>query len=381
MLLGQDRKELTMSALAQPIERHTSEQMSNIARLDAETAWAAFMRRDRSWDGRVIGAVSTTGVYCKPSCPARRPKRENVTFFASAEEARTAGYRPCLRCKPDEVGRDRDAVSKAVKLIEQAEEAPSLAEIANAVGYAPHHFQRIFKRDLGVSPAEYARGLRNRRAQDALRANGRVTDAVYDAGYSGPSGFYSDAKERLGMTPSAWRDGGRGETIRWTHFDSPLGQMLIAATSKGICRLTFDDSEASLKRLFPKATVVKDDGGLKELVEGALAAIERPLAAPDLPIDVAGTAFQEAVWRELRRIPPGETRSYADIAAAIGHPKAVRAVGTANGDNHVCVLIPCHRVIRSDGSLGGYGGGIERKKHLLAAEGHPTESPELPLVE
>jgi AraC family transcriptional regulator of adaptative response/methylated-DNA-[protein]-cysteine methyltransferase len=179
------------------------------------------------------------------------------------------------------------------------------------------------------------------------------------------------------MTPSAWRDGGRGETIRWTHFDSPLGQMFIAATSKGICRLTFDDSEDSLRRLFPNATLVQDDGGLKELVEGALEAIERPLAMPDLPIDVAGTAFQEAVWRELRKIPAGETRSYAEIAAAIGHPKAVRAVGSANGDNHVCVLIPCHRVIRSDGSLGGYGGGIERKKKLLAAEGVEPEPPRL----
>ena len=183
------------------------------------------------------------------------------------------------------------------------------------------------------------------------------------------------------MTPSAWRDGGRGHTIRWTHFDSPLGEMFIAATEKGICRLTFDDSEDSLKRLFPRATIVKDDGGLRGLVEGALAAIERPLAMPDLPIDVAGTAFQEAVWRELRKIPPGETRSYAEIAAAIGHPKAVRAVGSANGDNHVVVLIPCHRVIRTDGSLGGYGGGIQRKVRLLEAEGHPVASPELPLAD
>src|SRR6476469_2875975 len=358
-----------------------SEAMTAPIPLNADTSWAAFMRRDRSWDGRIIGAVKTTGIYCKPSCPARRPKREHVEFFASGEEARTAGYRACLRCKPDEVGRDREAVAQAIKLMERAEEAPSLAELAGAVDYAPHHFQRLFKRDLGVSPAEYARGLRNRRSEAALKANGRVTDAVYDAGYSGPSSFYSDAKERLGMTPSAWRDGGRGETIRWTHFDSPLGQMLIAATSKGICRLTFDDSEASLRRHFPHATIVEDAGGLKELVEGALAAIESPLAARELPIDVAGTAFQESVWRELRKIPPGETRSYAQIAAAIGQPKAVRAVGTANGDNHVCVLIPCHRVIRSDGSLGGYGGGIERKKKLLASEGHPVAEPELPLAE
>jgi AraC family transcriptional regulator of adaptative response/methylated-DNA-[protein]-cysteine methyltransferase len=353
--------------------------MSTVARLDADTAWAAFMRRDRSWDGRIIGAVKTTGIYCKPSCPAKRPKRENVEFFASAEEARAAGFRPCLRCKPDEVGRDRDAIANAVKLIEGAEEALPLEQLAEAVGYAPHHFQRLFKRDLGVSPAEYARGIRSRRAEDALKENGRVTDAVYDAGYSGPSGFYSDAKERLGMTPSAWRNGGRGETIRWTHFDSPLGRMMIAATSKGICRLTFDDDAHSLRRLFPNATVVEDAGGLKDLIEGALAAIEQPLAMRDLPIDVAGTAFQEAVWRELRKIPAGETRSYAQIAAAIGQPKAVRAVGTANGDNHVAVLIPCHRVIRSDGSLGGYAGGLDRKRKLLAAEGHRDQAPELPL--
>jgi AraC family transcriptional regulator of adaptative response/methylated-DNA-[protein]-cysteine methyltransferase len=346
-----------------------------------QEAWAAFERRDRQWDGRVIGAVKTTGIYCKPSCPARRPKRENVEFFATVGEARAAGYRPCLRCKPDEVGRDREAVAKAAKLIEQAEEAPGLAELAAAVGYAPHHFQRLFKRDLGVSPADYARALRAQRAEDALKANGRVTDAIYDAGYAGPSGFYSDARERLGMTPSAWRDGGRGATIRWTTFDSPLGQMLIAATDKGICRLTFDDSEASLRRLFPSAEIIKDDGGLRALVEGALAAIERPLAAPDLPIDVAGTAFQEKVWRELRKIPLGETRSYAQIAAAIGQPKAVRAVGTANGDNHVAVLIPCHRVIRSDGTLGGYAGGLDRKRRLLDAEGHRAAAPELPLVE
>ena len=370
-----------MATLALDILAPRSGSMTNVSRLDADTAWAAFMRRDRAWDGRIYGAVTTTGIYCKPSCPARRPKRENVIFYATPEEARAAGYRSCLRCKPDEVSRDREAVAKAIRLIEQADEAPNLSDLAEAVGYAPHHFQRLFKRDLGVSPAEYARGLRKTRAETALKANGRVTDAIYDAGYQNPSGFYSDAKERLGMTPSAWRNGGQGETIRWTTFDSPLGEMLIAATSKGICRLTFDDSEASLRRLFPNATIVKDDGGLRDLVEGALTAIKRPLAAPELPIDVAGTAFQEAVWRELRKIPPGETRSYAEIAAAIGAPKAVRAVGSANGDNHVCVLIPCHRVIRSDGSLGGYGGGIERKKQLLETEGSHVEAPQLPLVE
>jgi AraC family transcriptional regulator of adaptative response/methylated-DNA-[protein]-cysteine methyltransferase len=357
-----------MATLA-PRREPSRSAMVKVSRLDPDTAWAAFMRRDRSWDGRVIGAVKTTGIYCKPSCPARRPRREHVAFFATAAEARSAGYRACLRCKPDEVGRDREAVARAVKLIEGAQDPPRLADLADAVGYAPHHFQRLFTRELGVSPAAYARGLRAKRAEQHLEENERVTDAIYDAGYSGPSRFYSDAKERLGMTPSAWRDGGRGETIRWTIVQSALGPMLVAATPKGICRLTFDDSVDSLRRIFPNATLIADDGSMSALVEGALAAVERPLAMPDLPIDVAGTAFQEAVWRELRKIPPGETRSYAQIAAAVGKPGAVRATGSANGANHVAVLIPCHRVVRSDGSLGGYAGGIERKRKLLEAEG------------
>lgn len=349
--------------------------------IDDGQAWAAFERRDRGWDGRVIGAVHTTGIYCKPSCPARRPKRENVTFYSSAEEARAAGFRPCLRCKPDEVGRDREAVAAAVTLIERAEQAPSLVELAAAVGYAPHHFQRLFKRDLGVSPAQYARGLRNRRTEQALKENGRVTDAVYEAGYQSPSGFYSDAKERLGMTPSAWRDGGRGEMIRYVVADSPLGPLLIAATAKGICRLTFGENAQALHKHFPYAEIRPDDGTIAPWVEGALKAIHAPAEAPDIPVDVRGTAFQEAVWAELRKIPLGETRSYADIAAAVGKPGAVRAVGTANGSNPVSVIVPCHRVIRSDGSLGGYGGGLPNKTKLLKAEGVSVGAPELPLVD
>ncbi|QNP43396.1 methylphosphotriester-DNA--protein-cysteine methyltransferase family protein [Sphingomonas daechungensis] len=210
-----------MEALARKASEHKREAVTNVSRLDADTAWAAFMRRDRGWDGRVIGAVKTTGIYCKPSCPAKRPKRENVEFFATGADALEAGYRPCLRCKPDEVGRDREAVAKAVSLIEAAEEAPSLTALSAAVDYAPHHFQRIFKRDLGVSPAEYWRGLRAKRAADALAETSQVTEAIYEAGYSGPSRFYADAKDRLGMTPSAWRDGGRGETIRYVVTESP----------------------------------------------------------------------------------------------------------------------------------------------------------------
>lgn len=340
---------------------------------DHEEAWAAFERRDRSADGRFLVAVTTTSIYCKPSCPARRPRREHVEFFTDGALARDAGFRPCLRCRPDEVGRDRDAVVRAVRLIEQAEEPRSLAELASAVGYAPHHFQRIFTRDVGMSPAAYARALRMRRATEALTEQSSVTAAVYEAGYSAPSRFYAEAGERLGMAPSAWRDGGKGETIRWTVVDSALGPMLLAATGKGICRLSFDQDGEDLRRIFPRATLVEDDGEMAELVQGALTAVERPATAPDLPLDVAGTAFQEAVWAELRKIPPGETRSYAEIAAAVGRPGAVRAAGSANGANHVSVLIPCHRVLRSDGSLGGYAWGLERKRKLLEAEGaNPT---------
>ncbi len=337
--------------------------------IDRDEAWAAFERRDRRWDGRVIGAVTTTGIYCKPSCPARRPKREHVEFFADGAAARAGGYRPCLRCKPDEVGRDRKAVARANRLIEHAEEALRLDDLARAVGYAPHHFQRLFTRETGVSPAAYARGVRAGRAQQNLQADRSVTETIYDSGYSAPSRFYADAKDRMGMTPSAWRDGGRGETIRYAMLDTPLGRMLVAATVKGICRLTFDEDVADLKRRFPNATILPADTAMASLISGVMQAIETPQSAHQLPIDVAGTAFQEAVWKQLRKIPPGETRSYADIAAAIGEPGAVRAVGTANGSNPVAILVPCHRVIRSDGTLGGYAGGLDRKRKLLAAEG------------
>jgi AraC family transcriptional regulator of adaptative response/methylated-DNA-[protein]-cysteine methyltransferase len=337
-----------------------------------DEAWSAFERRDRSYEGRLIGAVRTTRIYCKPGCPARRPRRENVEFFADAAGARAAGYRACLRCKPDEVGRDQEAIARAAQLIEQADEPIALAALAQAVGYAEHHFQRLFTRALGVSPAAFARALRAKRIERHLEESTFVTDAIYDAGYAAPSRFYADARDRLGMTPSAWRDGGRGETIRWTVVPSKLGPMLVAATPKGICRLTFDEGEEALRRIFPRATLIEDDGGMADLVAGALAAVERPATMPDLPLDVAGTAFQEAVWQELRKIPPGETRSYAQIAAAVGKPGAVRAAGSANGANHVAVLIPCHRVVRSDGTLGGYAGGTDRKRKLLEAEGRPS---------
>ena len=331
-------------------------------------AWDAFMRRDRRYDGQFIGAVKTTGIYCKPSCAARHPLRENVEFFTTAAEAMAAGYRSCMRCRPDEVGRDREAVAAALKLIEEAEDALSLEALAAAVDYAPHPFHRLFKRDTGVTPAAYARALRAKRAAIALDGNGSVTDAIYEAGYSGPSRFYAGTRGHLGMTPSAWKNGGYGVTIRWAVVETALGQMLLAATDKGICRLSFDEDESALAHRFPKADIVAGGAALEELVTGAIAAIEHPAQMPDLPLDIAGTAFQQAIWNELRRIPAGETRTYADIAAAVGNPKAVRAAGSANGANNVAVLIPCHRVIRTDGTLGGYAYGLERKEKLLSAE-------------
>jgi len=258
-------------------------------------------------------------------------------------------------------------VRQAIDLLSQ-DAPPALEALAIEVGYAPHHFRRVFKRATGVSPAQYARGLRAQRAEAALTSEARVTDAIYDAGYSGPSRFYEEAGQRLGMTPTAWRRGGSGVTIRWTIACTSLGPMLVAATEKGICRLSFDEDESALVRRFPNARIEAGGEALSELVAGAVMAVETPSRMPDLPLDVAGTAFQLAVWAELRRIPPGETRTYAQMAAAVGKPKAVRAAGSANGANPISVLIPCHRVVRSDGSLGGYAYGLDRKRALLDKE-------------
>lgn len=280
-------------------------------RIDADAAWAAVLRRDRGFDGRFVTGVLTTGIYCRPSCAARHPARANVRFFADGAAARAHGLRACKRCLPDDAGRD----------------------------------------------------------EVALASEPRVTDAIYEAGYSGPGRFYEDTKGRLGMTPSAWKNGGAGALIRWAVVPTTLGEMLVAATEKGICRLSFDEGAEALVQRFPKAQILPADAATQALIEGAVLAVENPARMPDLPLDVAGTAFQEAVWQELRRIPIGETRSYADIAAAVGKPKAVRAAGSANGANNIAVLIPCHRVVRTDGSLGGYAYGLERKARLLEREG------------
>jgi AraC family transcriptional regulator, regulatory protein of adaptative response / methylated-DNA-[protein]-cysteine methyltransferase len=335
--------------------------------IDANQAWAAFSRRDRAYDGRFVGAVRTTGIYCKPSCPARHPKREHVRFYESPEAERAAGFRACLRCRPDEVGRDRQAVAEAVRLLD-AGAAPTLAVLAARVGYAPHHFQRLFTRATGVSPAAYARARRAEAAAGALQTESSVTDAIYAAGYSGPSRFYADA-ERLGMRPSAWARGGAGVTIRWTVVATSLGPLLIAATERGLCRVAFEEDGAALARRFPRATIEPGGAALAELAARVVALVESPERDADLPLDVRGTAFQEAVWQALKAIPAGETRTYAELAAMAGRPEAVRAAGTACGTNPLAVVVPCHRAKRADGTLGGYAYGLERKAALLTREG------------
>ena len=337
-------------------------------RLDADECWSAVLARDRSCDGRFVTGVLTTGIYCRPSCAARHPKRENVRFFADGAAAREIGLRACKRCSPDDVSRDERAVLAAIAAIKAAEQPLALAGLAEDAGYSVAHFQRVFTRHTGLSPAAYARALRTERAADALSSEDRVTDAIYQAGYSGPSRFYEGNEGRLGMAPSAWVSGGKGVTIRWAIVPTSLGAMLVAATGKGVCRLSFNEGREALEARFPHAELIEGGADFAALLGDVIAAVEAPGDFGHIPLDVKGTAFQEAIWRELRRIPKGETRSYAEIAAAVGKPKAVRAAGSANGANNVAVLIPCHRVVRSDGSLGGYAYGLEIKRALLNKE-------------
>ncbi|SEH17329.1 DNA-O6-methylguanine--protein-cysteine S-methyltransferase /Transcriptional regulator Ada [Sphingopyxis sp. YR583] len=332
--------------------------------------WAAVQRRDRALDGRFVTGVLTTGIYCRPSCAARHPLRDNVRFFADGATARETGLRPCKRCLPDDVARDEGAVLAAIQAIKTSEEPLALGDLAARTGYSPTHFQRVFTRQTGLSPAAYARALREERARQALSDGRRVTDAIYDAGFSGPSRFYENMEGRMGMTASAWVNGGKGTTIHWAVVPTSLGDMLVAATEKGVCRLSFDEGREALEERFPAASLIEGGEEFEALLKQVIAAVEAPVNGFDhIPIDVKGTAFQEAVWRELRKIPAGETRSYADIAAAVGKPKAVRAAGSANGANNVAVLIPCHRVVRSDGTLGGYAYGLPIKEELLKREG------------
>lgn len=328
---------------------------------------AAFAARDAAFDGRFVVAVTTTRIYCRPSCPARRPRPENTLYYPDNACAEQRGFRPCLRCKPDMAARDDAAVIRAIGLIRATGNA-RLIDLAAAVGYSATHFQRVFTRKTGLSPAAYARALKQERARDALSGGTGVTAAIYDSGFEAPSRFYEAMEGKLGMTPSAWTRGGQGVTIRWAEVDTTLGRMLVAATDRGLCRLSFNEGPEELVRRFPNADLAPGDDRFAALLQQVIGAVERPGSGSGIPLDVAGTAFQQRVWEELRRIPPGETRSYAQIAAAAGRPKAVRAAGSANGANNVAVLIPCHRAVRTDGSLGGYAYGTDIKRELLERE-------------
>jgi AraC family transcriptional regulator, regulatory protein of adaptative response / methylated-DNA-[protein]-cysteine methyltransferase len=335
--------------------------------------WAAVLDHDTAADGRFVYAVSSTGIYCRPSCPSRRPNRRNVSFFATPGEAEAGGYRPCRRCRP------REAETDAVRRVRRAQryldhhldETVTLARLGEAVGVSPYHLQRTFKRITGVSPKAWAGARRMERMKTQLRKGESVSRATYSAGYSSPSRAYHASRARLGMTPGAYRNGGRGVAIRFTTVDTSLGTVLIAGTERGLCFVALGEEagalERELRQEYPAAGVERDDHTLRAWAE-QVAAIAGGEGGHRLPLDVPGTEFQWRVWEALQRIPRGETRTYAEIARELGQPSAARAVARACATNQVSLVIPCHRVVRGDGGLGGYRWGIERKRELLAAE-------------
>lgn len=337
--------------------------------------WAAVLGRDRHADGVFYFAVRTTGVYCRPTCAARTPRRQNVRFYTAPDEAERAGFRPCKRCRPNEPARaDRHAaaVAKACRLIESAEETPSLSELAAAAGLSRYHFHRVFKAKTGVTPKAYAAAHRSRRVREELVSAGSVTEAIYDAGYNSSGRFYETSQAVLGMRPKDFRSGGRGESIRFAVGQCSLGAILVASTGKGVCSILLGDDPGTLVRdlqdLFPNAQLTGGEPAFEQIVAKAVGLIEAPTLGLDLPLDIRGTAFQRRVWHALRKIPAGATASYAQIAKRVGAPKAVRAVAQACASNHIAVAIPCHRVVRTDGALSGYRWGVERKRALLGRE-------------
>ena len=332
-------------------------------------AWDAVQRKDRAFDGAFVTGVHSTGIYCRPSCPARAPLRKNVRFYATPADAEAAGLRACKRCSPKTQSAEEACVLAAIAAIRE-NGAMTLDQLADLTGYSPTHFQRLFKRTVGLSPAAFARALREERVREALEGGASVTDALYEAGYSAPSRFYADTKGKLGMQASDWRDGGNGRVIHWSVVPTSLGEMLVAATEKGVCCLAFNEGEAELRSRFPKADLVEGGEEFSALLQQVVAAVEQPdLDNSHIPLDVKGTAFQQRCWEALRKIPPGETRSYGEQAAMLGNPKASRAVGSANGANNIAVLIPCHRVVPASGGVGGYAYGPEIKAELLRREG------------
>jgi AraC family transcriptional regulator of adaptative response/methylated-DNA-[protein]-cysteine methyltransferase len=337
--------------------------------------WAAVLRRDAAADGRFYFSVRTTGVYCRPSCAARVARRENVAFHLTCAEAERAGFRPCKRCRPDEAPlaeRQASLVAKVCRLIEEAEEAPSLDALARTAGMSRFYFHRVFKSVTGVTPKAYAAAHRARRVREELGQRDTVTEAIYGAGFNSSGRFYAASSDLLGMTPTAFRAGGNGASIRFAVGECSLGSILVAATDKGVCAILFGDDPDTLVRdlqdRFPKARLIGADNEFEQLVATVVGFVEAPAQGLDLPLDVRGTAFQQRVWQALREIPSGSTASYAEIAGRIGQPKAVRAVARACASNGIAVAIPCHRVVRNDGALSGYRWGVERKRALLERE-------------
>jgi AraC family transcriptional regulator, regulatory protein of adaptative response / methylated-DNA-[protein]-cysteine methyltransferase len=341
---------------------------------DAER-WAAVVRRDRQADGRFYFAVETTGIYCRPSCPARRPRRQHVQFHATCAAAEQAGFRPCQRCRPQDpalAAQYAVAVEQACRLMEHAETVPRLEQLAAAVGMSRYHFHRVFTALTGITPKAYAAAHRAQRMREELSRTATVTDAIYDAGFHSNGRFYATSSEVLGMTPTTFRSGGAGEAIRFAVGACSLGSILVAATAKGVCAILLgDDPEALVHQLqdrFPQARLVGGDNDFAQLVATVVGFVEAPGLGLDLPLDVRGTAFQQRVWQALRAIPAGATASYTDIAQRLGAPNAVRAVAQACAANVLAVAIPCHRVVRHDGTLSGYQWGVERKRALLDRE-------------
>jgi AraC family transcriptional regulator of adaptative response/methylated-DNA-[protein]-cysteine methyltransferase len=341
--------------------------------LTPDECWQAVLKRDRSYDSRFILGVTSTGIYCRPGCPARTPKRDNVRFFATTAQARAAGLRPCKRCHPDAAVDPNVALVQAVAEALQAdrERSPSLVELGRTFGMSPFHLQRVFKRITGVSPKQYVLGLRRQQLRSALKTEGSVTRAMVDSGYSS-SALYGQRQAGLGMTPSTFRAGGQSTTIRYTTVPSALGQLLVAATERGVCAVRMADSKHQLERElqaeFPAAVLAADDRELGGYVRQIVRHLNSQQPHLDLPLDVRGTAFQHKVWETLRHIPYGQTRSYQQVAAELGNPKAYRAVANACAHNPVALVIPCHRVVHADGSLSGYRWGAERKRELLVKE-------------
>jgi AraC family transcriptional regulator of adaptative response/methylated-DNA-[protein]-cysteine methyltransferase len=340
-----------------------------------ERRWHAVVTRDSAHDGEFIFAVSTTGVYCRPSCPARRPRRENVTFFTRPERAEKAGFRACLRCRPKALSGNpqSDSAKEICRYIEQHLDEPiTLERLGKAFRQSPFHLQRRFKAALGITPREYADSCRMRQLKRNLQAGDNVTRAMYDAGYGSSSRLYEKTASQLGMTPDKYRRGAIAAAIRYTCADSPLGRMLIAATDKGVCSIQFARSDGELleglKREFPFAVRKPDEGGLQTWVAALLSKMAGRELNAALPLDIRATAFQRRVWTYLQSIPFGATQSYGQVANAIGQPTASRAVARACATNPVAVAIPCHRVVREDGNISGYRWGVERKKTLLEME-------------